>query len=50
MSTQAVLVGWLKGLFRKGEPEVSWFSRFRNWMKLSFFGKDQSRDDPEADR
>jgi serine/threonine protein phosphatase PrpC len=44
MSTQAVLVGWLKGLFRKGEPEVSWFSR----LKLLFFGRDQSQDDPES--
>jgi serine/threonine protein phosphatase PrpC len=46
MPAQGVLFGWMKGLLRKGEPEVSWLSRFRNWMDL-FFGKDYSRDDPE---
>src|ERR1700685_4079063 len=45
MADQVVLFGWMKGFFRKGEPEVSWFSRFRNWMTL--FRKDHSRDDPE---
>ena len=46
MADQVVWFDWMKGLFRKGEPEVSWFSRFMNWMSL-FFRKDHSRDDPE---
>ena len=36
----------MKGLFRKGEPEVSWFSQFRHWMS-HFLGKDQPGADPE---
>jgi serine/threonine protein phosphatase PrpC len=47
MADQVVLFGWMKGLFRKGEFEVSWFSRFITWMRNLFFGKDHSRGDPE---
>src|SRR4051794_623665 len=46
MGAKAVLIGWMSGLFRKGKPEVSWFSQFRQWMS-HFLRKDHPGVDPE---
>ncbi len=47
MADQVVLFDWMKGLFRKGEPEVSWFSRLMSRLSHLFLGKDHSRHDPD---
>jgi protein phosphatase len=47
LSEQTALSSWIHGLLGKGDPEVSGWSRFFNWMR-GFFGAEQAKGDGEA--
>ena len=50
MSATGGLIGWMKGLFRKGEPEVSWFSRLMELDEAIFWAGARRRRRPERPR
>src|SRR4051794_28251708 len=47
VSTQTVLLSWVKGFFGKSRPEASVLMWLPSWMRR-WLGRGQAKDDPEA--